>query len=194
MQPKKFGKNLAKGTLLLAASALFQAPAHAGLIGDVVELSVSGLTLTTPGSALVGGGIEFQGVRNPQFLWEVDFMGSDGLTVQINAEITEGSFAGFREVFDFSNLDVSVGTITGVSILSSDLGGPGDPLPAFITNLTGNSFTFDTNNHSACAFGKGCGVGTVIETTLQIEVPGPGSLAILGLGLLGLGIPRRRRV
>ena len=181
-------KSIAAGLVAgLAMLSLSPVNASATLIGDTVTLD-SAAAGFTGATAVVGAGVEFNGPAMPVFTYSVDFQGPDGLTVVINALINSASVSGFDTVFLFTGLDIGA-DIVGVDIVSSEFLGFGAPSINFFTN---NSFEFQTGNFGAVE-AVGESLTAILQIQVQTQVAEPNALAVFGLGILGLGLVRRRR-
>ena len=178
----------ATGTLLVLA-----APAQASLIGQTVTCSDNGafaFATCQPGSASVGAGPEFvifSAFLNSQ-LWSID-LGADSITMTLiapavgasnPAQVTLGDLfwsndptAKIVGIANFNAVGVTGVTESAVTVNDNSVAIAYLPAPFAIWNQ-GNFISFDL-------------------VTSHSQLPEPASLALLGLGLLGLGVAVRRR-
>lgn len=190
--------------VLISGLVLMSTATQATLIGDSVEASMAGLNGTSiatqfPSPQIVvdlpppntGGNLEFSGV------WQ-SFPGSSS-TIGVRLDVLAGGFrvSGFQTsgvISQFSGFPILRIDLTDLDWLGSpasivglnDLGGSS-------FNVTSSGFT----SNSAFVEFRGVsrtGVRTFSFDIEETQIPEPGTLALFGLGLVGLGVARRKQM
>ena len=163
----------------------FSLPTGASLIGDTVTCTQTGpdaFVCAPPAAVVVDPSSEF-------------FLGNAG-NATIGFDINVGAFSIVLTalsdldvdgtVLDFSSLDAG-GSITGVSLSVGE----------GVTGLTRRDVTFDTDSIFLDLAGTSWFAQTSARLILEVEptqqIPEPGTLGIVSLGLIALGIRRRQR-
>lgn len=167
-------------------------------------VTVDGVTLTT---STAGGNIAFIGSGLFTGLWLGGDNSSANYTLSFSEMITsiEIEFDALSSIgtlpvetlFNFATDSggVSIGftaqfgtTFDGTTITSTENDGQG------IINFSGSGFNFFSFDHMQGAQNGFVIERLVVNTGGVVSVPEPGTLALLGIGLFGMGLARRKKV
>ncbi len=184
---------LSAASLLSAVFALgLVSPAQATLIGDEVDFErVFGTSsFNAVSDEIVDSGVEFSvlsGTVEVDVAAESIVFSLDGIIFSFNATQHE------LRVFDLDWVGVPDGVIEDISV-DIDIGGA-------ININNGTPGTFDASKISFSDHSVSVEVGgyEFVDVTITVDletshaIPEPGSLALLGAGLVGLGYLRRRK-
>jgi len=119
------------------------------------------------GSIKITGGIPLLSIANGSTLFSANFLPGGEITIFGGS----GSFAG------------------GVNLASVVL----NPLLGTYQFSAGHDNDFAFNIDPACATGGSC-TGTISQSTLQLMIPEPATLSVLGVGLFAFGAGLRRKM
>lgn len=163
---------------------LFAGTANAGLIGNDVLLEYWYPDLSTvrdSATSTVGAGTEFS---NYAGFFDID-VDDTNITVNQFAISTRFSSASFNG-WVISDLNGTIDDIINVTINSA-------------TNMVGldsSRLTFDSNSIGINWQGLSFTESTIVSRDIEFDsvaVPEPASIALLGLGLAGIGFSRRKK-
>lgn len=185
MNLRKFGTTSFGALAFAVAITIGSTGAQAGLIGDDVNLSLSSAAtpqfdaaFTTTVTADSSDAVVFS--FSPWGNMIADISGT-GLTMTWDFVVTGDP----GDIFSITSLDWSNpdGTLVGLDIVTNQWGIPDGQI-----SFTEDSITVDFGGGFASA-----GAVLQIDFIVENEVPEPGILGLLGLGLFGVGVVKRRK-
>ena len=130
-----------------------------------------------------------------------DYAGSAGVHARITNGVINMVFTAGGSLFGVSSIDLSILNPNGVSpdvTFTGDLFGGGTVMQTFSVNAFGfvtNAFSSAFSGLTALRWQQGTGEFNAHQfDNIVARVPEPGTLALLGIGLAGMGLARRKKV
>lgn len=170
-----------------------QSGLSSGYIGGVTDFATYTASGVTHATSEGGGGVTWLSNGIPQFPFVLDFdlgssLGVLSLALWNGTAGNDAAISRFR-VFTSDVSDFSVSA--GVGLFTNPIGVTGpEPVTVFdLTDTVGRYARIQVEGY----YGNGCCAG-IGEVAWDVgAVPEPASLALLGIGLAGLGVMRRRK-
>ncbi|MGF1687607.1 PEP-CTERM sorting domain-containing protein [Photobacterium japonica] len=189
------GSTFDSGTVLGGERDIFielLSPGFNPLSGAVLAVSGGSLTYEAGSGAIATGKIQYDGDDNDADVLDADGLGSEDLAANGNAFLLDVLDADFG--FTFS---IEVWSGAGGSSFKNEYVAAGTNVPVTrsfaFSDFTGVDFT-DVSAIEFVINTEGLAGQTSIDFTIDaFKVPEPTSMALFGLGLMGLGYTRRRK-